>query len=172
MQTKEIKQLAIALAKAQGEISVAHKDTRNAFYNSSYADLASCWDACRAALTKNELSVAQYPGNSEPGWLNLITLLLHSSGQWIKGSIRMKLQTRKSGVGWVDATGRSIKKLQSDMLYMKNNGYLNGTPPKEDKDEFMRKVMQDVADRDRREGKGIMAEVECGGNIAPDENVF
>jgi len=104
MQTEEIKDLAIALAKAQGEISLAHKETWNKFHESNYADLASCWDACRTALSKNELSVVQYPGQSDHGFLNLITLLLHSSGQWIKGSIRMKLQTRKKGSGWVDAT--------------------------------------------------------------------
>ena len=103
MQTKEIKDLAMALAKAQGEILPAHKGTINNFHNSSYADIASCWNACRTALSKNELSIVQYPGKSEPNYLNLISLLLHSSGQWIKGSIRMKLQTRKKGIGWVDA---------------------------------------------------------------------
>ena len=42
----------------------------------------------------------------------------------------------------------------------------------DDKDDFMKKVMKDVADRDSREGKGIMAEIDTGGNIAPDENLF
>lgn len=103
MQTDEIKELAIALAKAQGEISVAHKETWNDFHKSKYSDLAACWDACRTALSKNELSIVQYPGQAAPGHLKLITLLLHSSGQWIKGPITMKLQTRKKGMGWVDA---------------------------------------------------------------------
>ncbi len=104
MNSEQIEKLAMALAKAQGEITVAHKETYNGFHKSKYSDLASCWDACRTALSQNELSVVQYPGNSEPNYLNLITLLLHSSGQWIKGSIRMKLQTRKKDHGWVDST--------------------------------------------------------------------
>ncbi len=60
MQTNEIKDLAMALAKAQGEILPAHKDTINNFHNSTYADISSCLNACIAALSKNGLSVVQY----------------------------------------------------------------------------------------------------------------
>jgi ERF superfamily len=89
MQTSEqINELATALAKAQGEITGALKDSLNPAFKrpgqdgSKYADLASCWDACRAPLSKNGLSVVQGTQVTD-GNLYLMTRLLHSSGQWM-----------------------------------------------------------------------------------------
>jgi hypothetical protein len=73
--------------------------------------------------------------------------------------------------GWVKGNGLPILKLAAQVTNWKNNPKQYETK-EDDKDDFMRKVMKDVANRDRREGKGIMAEVDSGGNIAPDENVF
>ena len=90
MQTSEsINELSAALAKAQGEITGALKDSANPFFKSKYADLASCWDACRVPLAKNGLAVIQVPETTENG-LTLITTLAHSSGQWIRGSLPVK----------------------------------------------------------------------------------
>jgi hypothetical protein len=90
MQTSEsINELSAALAKAQGEITGALKDSANPFFKSKYADLASCWDACRVPLAKNGLAVIQVPETTEAG-LTLITTLAHSSGQWIRGSLPVK----------------------------------------------------------------------------------
>ena len=84
MQTSEqINELATALAKAQGEITGALKDSANPFYKSRYADLASCWDACRAALSKNLLAVMQTTVAGD-GVLWLHTRLAHTSGQWVE----------------------------------------------------------------------------------------
>lgn len=83
MQTSEqLNEISAALAKAQGEIVGALKDSANPFFKSKYADLASCWDACRLPLSKNGLSVVQGM-QVDAGSLYLITRLLHSSGQWI-----------------------------------------------------------------------------------------
>lgn len=83
MQTSDqINELAAALAKAQGEITGALKESANPFFKSKYADLASCWDACRAPLSTNGLSVVQGT-QVDGGSLYLITRLLHSSGQWV-----------------------------------------------------------------------------------------
>lgn len=85
MQTSEqINEIATALAKAQGEITGALKDSANPFFKSKYADLASCWDACRGPLSANGLAVVQIPGISEDATrMVLETRLMHSSGQWI-----------------------------------------------------------------------------------------
>lgn len=80
-----INELATALSKAQAEITGALKDSANPFFKSKYADLASCWDACRGPLTKNGLSVAQGTDVSS-GHLYLITRLMHSSGQWLSSA--------------------------------------------------------------------------------------
>lgn len=53
--------LMVALAKAQGEIEGAKKDSQNPHFKSSYADLASVWAAIREPLSKNGLAVMQWP---------------------------------------------------------------------------------------------------------------
>jgi hypothetical protein len=83
MQSDTIGALAAALSKAQGAITGALKDSSNPFFKSKYADLASCWDACRAQLSENGLAVIQAIDiiGDKPV---LITTLAHSSGEWIK----------------------------------------------------------------------------------------
>lgn len=80
----QIDQLATALAKAQGEMGVAHKNQKNPFFKSTYADFEAIIEASRPALSKNGLSVVQPPFVESEGKSILITILLHSSGQWIK----------------------------------------------------------------------------------------
>lgn len=74
--------LFAALAKAQGDIEAAEKGKENPHFRSRYADLAAVWDACRAQLSKNELSIIQQPftRGTQTG---VRTLLGHSSGQWV-----------------------------------------------------------------------------------------
>ncbi len=86
-QSESIKDLATALAKAQSEILGAVKDSKNGFFQSTYADLASVWDAIREPLTKNGLSVTQTTDFIEAAGTCIVTTLLHSSGQWIKGTL-------------------------------------------------------------------------------------
>lgn len=87
-QSAEIDKLAGALAKAQGKITGALKDSSNPFFKSKYADLAACWDACRAQLSDNGLSVIQLTDVDDTGVL-VVTTLAHESGQWIRGKLRM-----------------------------------------------------------------------------------
>lgn len=83
MQSDDIKELAAALSKAQGEISGAEKGAENPHFKSRYADLASVWNACREPLAKNGLSVVQQP-RAYNDQLRLVTQVIHSSGQWIE----------------------------------------------------------------------------------------
>lgn len=82
-----IGKLAEALSKAQAEIKNAAKDKNNPFFESTYADLASVWDACREPLTKNGLSVTQPLSVDANGKPILNTLLLHVSGEWILSQV-------------------------------------------------------------------------------------
>jgi hypothetical protein len=82
-QSPELDQLATALALAQGSMQGAVKDRTNPAFKSSYADLASTWDACRVALSSNGLAVSQHPGRLEDGSVTVTTMLLHKSGQHI-----------------------------------------------------------------------------------------
>lgn len=81
-----INELTTALAKAQGEITGALKESANPFFKSKYADLASCWDACRGPLSKNSLAVFQAAETTEHG-LVLTTTLAHGSGQWMRSTL-------------------------------------------------------------------------------------
>jgi hypothetical protein len=82
-QSESIAALAAALSKAQASITGALKDSANPFFKSKYADLASCWDACRKPLTDNGLAVIQTIETGE-GRAVLVTTLCHASGEWIK----------------------------------------------------------------------------------------
>ena len=86
MQSETIGALAAALSKAQADITGALKDSQNPFFKSKYADLASCWDACRKQLAANGLSVIQTTQMTDQG-LMLVTTLAHSSGEWIAGEM-------------------------------------------------------------------------------------
>jgi ERF superfamily len=96
-----IDQLAAALAKAQAAIRSAAKSAINPHYRSKYADLASVWDACRAALTENGLSVVQMPGyDPATGCVSVTTILLHCSGQYIASTARAPIaKADPQGVG-------------------------------------------------------------------------
>lgn len=83
-QSENLNELAMALAKAQGEISPAIKDSANPFFKSKYADLNSIWSSAREPLSKNGLAIIQTTEKDNGGQLNLITTLVHSSGQWVK----------------------------------------------------------------------------------------
>jgi len=83
--------LGAALAKAQGMIEGARKDSANPHFKSKYADLASCWDACREALSKNGLAVVQAPGEAASGVVEMTTMLVHESGEWISERLTIPL---------------------------------------------------------------------------------
>lgn len=73
-----------ALARLQGEVRAALKDSMNPHFKSKYADLSAVWEACRAPLTKNGLSVVQTTDfDANDVWL--VTTLYHSSGASISG---------------------------------------------------------------------------------------
>ena len=88
--SEQINELAAALAKAQGQIEGAKKDSINPHFKNRYADLASVWDACREALTTNGLSVVQSAENCESAGYGVTTMLLHTSGQWMRGTLYLK----------------------------------------------------------------------------------
>ena len=98
--SENINELAAALAKAQGEMRGAVKDSANPFFKSRYADLASVWDACRVPLTKNGLSVVQTNVGDGAEMVAVETILLHSSGQWISSFLSVKpVKNDPQGIG-------------------------------------------------------------------------
>ena len=87
LQSESIGNLALALSKAQGEMSNAAKDANNPHFKSRYADLASIMDACRSPLAKHGLAVSQLPCRENDGSVGLTTILLHESGEFLGSSL-------------------------------------------------------------------------------------
>lgn len=83
------KELATALARAQGKIENAKKGNLNPHFKSRYADLAAVWDAVREPFTSEGLSVVQLPVEAPEGKVGLATTILHSSGQCISSVFYM-----------------------------------------------------------------------------------
>lgn len=103
LQSAEINELAKALSKAQGVMTSATKDGNNPHFKSSYATLASIFQATRKPLTDNGLCVVQamLPDNT------LVTTLLHESGQWLRSYLKLNpAQNTPQGVGSALTYGR------------------------------------------------------------------
>ena len=97
----ELSELAPALAKAQAAMQPANKERVNPHFRSRYADLSAIWDACRVPLTSNGLSIIQMPVDmAEPNRVGLSTMLLHSSGQYIRSLVSTTLTKNDAqGIG-------------------------------------------------------------------------
>jgi len=91
--SESIKEIATALNKVQKTLQAAKKDSVNPYFKSTYADLLSVWNACRESLTTNGLSISQVADMDSEGRAVLETVLMHTSGEWIKG--RLPLSTAK-----------------------------------------------------------------------------
>jgi hypothetical protein len=104
--SEKIDELATALAKAQAVMTGALKDSANPFFKSRYADLESVWTACRKALTEHGLSVVQSASATEGG-VAVTTMLLHSSGQWMRDTLPLNPKDMSpQGIGSAITYGR------------------------------------------------------------------
>ena len=95
----KLSKLTEALSKAQSIIQGALKDSENPFFKSSYADLASTWEACRKPLTDNGLAIIQITKMIE-GKLYLETILSHVSGELISGIYPINPMRQEKEKGW------------------------------------------------------------------------
>lgn len=86
--SESIAALAASLAKAQGEMEGAKKDSANPYFKSKYADLGSVWDAIRKPFSANGLAVMQFPRSTDGG-VEIETLLAHSSGEWVAETLML-----------------------------------------------------------------------------------
>ena len=84
----DISALAAALSKAQGAIDDASKGSLNPHFRSKYADLAAVRSVIREPLAVNDLSIVQLPKTVQGG-VEVTTMLLHKSGQWISSVLFM-----------------------------------------------------------------------------------
>ncbi len=92
-QSDSIATLAAAFAKAQAAMEGAKKDAVNPFFKSKYADLGEVWRVVKEAFAPHGLSVIQLPETSPTdGAVTLTTTLLHESGEWLSGTMPVRVQ--------------------------------------------------------------------------------
>lgn len=92
--SEHIDQLATALSKFQGELeqpkmnsAVKVKTRTGGEYSFKYADLSECKAAAKKPLADNGLAVTQLIEED----YSLLTMLVHSSGQWIASRVKMPI---------------------------------------------------------------------------------
>lgn len=93
-QSDSINELATALAKAQGTFVDPEHDGKVDFtdksgrrVNYTYATLGAVLKEVRPKLAAHGLSITQFPYlNHETRKIEVMTQLMHSSGQWLRGS--------------------------------------------------------------------------------------
>jgi hypothetical protein len=83
-QSESLGKLAEALAKAQLAMGNAAKDSTNPHFKSRYADLASVREAVLPHLAANGIAVIQRIVSQAKEGVAVSTMLVHSSGEWVK----------------------------------------------------------------------------------------
>ena len=103
-----IGKLIEALAKARKQFTPILKESSNPFFKSKYADLAAVIAATSDGLSDNGLAVLQPPAfERSTGTVEVLTLLAHSSGQWLKAILDMPVsKSDAQGVGSAITYGR------------------------------------------------------------------
>ncbi len=128
-QSDNINELMGALAKAQGKMSGAKKDSSNPFFKSKYADLNAVWEACRDALSENGLAVVQTVRERDTGDICLHTTLGHASGQWMASSMPIRIKS--------DGKTNELQMLGSSLSYLRRYSLaaLVGVAPADEDDD-------------------------------------
>ena len=112
--SEQIDKIGGALAKAQGQMHNATKDAKS--HHGKYADLAAVIDASRPALTANGLAMTQPTiVDRRSGIMYLVTILLHDSGQWLRGEMMVEAIP--------DGRVNANQALGSALSYLRRYGY-------------------------------------------------
>ncbi|MEI8165509.1 MAG: ERF family protein [Chloroflexales bacterium] len=78
-----IDKLSAAMVALQRGLKPVTKATQNPFFGSMYASLPDCINSLLPQMGEQELALMQFPADAGPGRAALITLVLHSSGQYL-----------------------------------------------------------------------------------------
>ena len=89
-QSPEIDKLVAAIIAAQLTLEPAKRDATNPFFNSTYADLPAVWESL-GPFRANGIAITQSPMDSPDGYIVLDTQLTHTSGQWMRSRLKMRV---------------------------------------------------------------------------------
>lgn len=98
--SETLDKIAPALVEALAQIGGAKKGKTNPAFKSRYADLESVIAASKEILAEHGLALVQFPGDCAGGVLQMETVFMHVSGEWISGEMGMALgKIDPQGVG-------------------------------------------------------------------------
>jgi hypothetical protein len=96
----EVNHLFPALISAQSKLRGVVKDSKNPHFKSNYASLENVIDTARGPLHEDGIAFTQAPGALVDGAIEITTMLMHRSGQWLRSTLHIPLQKRDpQGVG-------------------------------------------------------------------------
>lgn len=101
--SEQIDLVAAAIVKAQRTLRAVGKTAENPHFKSRFAPLEEIMSAAKEALNAQGVAILQGTGDEDAAGFNLVTTLLHESGQWVAGRIRMPLDK-----GTAQAAGSAI----------------------------------------------------------------
>ncbi len=93
--SETIGSFAGALAKAQGQLSNAKKDSEG--YGYSYSDIGSNFDAIRVPFSENGLAIIHGHSlkNTKAPTVITTVMLAHESGEWVRSTLEIPLTIMK-----------------------------------------------------------------------------
>jgi hypothetical protein len=103
--------LTAAILKVQGELSGVKKDGKNPHFKSNYATLENVIDTARPALQAAKIVFVQAPGQVIGGAVEVTTMLVHESGEWMRSTRRgfrhhLRASLQPHGDAWPAADRR------------------------------------------------------------------
>lgn len=120
-QSESIKNLAEALLKAQSELGGVSENSENHFLKKKYADLGEHIKTIKPAFEKFGLVITQFiDGYSDE--VGITTMLMHTSGEWLKSTARIPLEQEK-GISKAQTAGKAISYLRRYALAAVANVY-------------------------------------------------
>ena len=106
--SETVGKIASALAKAQSGMTMIECNSNNPFFNSKYASLSAVLEVALPKLNENGIALVQ--GNrwdANDSGFYITSMLIHSSGEWIKSEIRMPISKKDAhGIGAATTYGR------------------------------------------------------------------
>jgi len=92
--------LTAGIIHVQGAISGVNRDKVNPHFKNRYATLENVIDTARPALQEAKIAFVQAPGQVVDGAVEITTMLVHESGEWMRSTLHVPLGKRDAqGVG-------------------------------------------------------------------------
>lgn len=87
--SEKINEIAMALHKFQGAISGVQKNAKG--YGYDYTNMEAILGAIQGPMADNGLSVSQFPINDSDGGLGVLTIVMHTSGQYLQSQFSSRI---------------------------------------------------------------------------------